>query len=975
MAENWIKQVAGAALASFDNTCDLLGLSGGKRQGHEYLPLNPMRADSRPGSFSINVDNGAWMDGATGDKGGDLVALAAYVWSCKQSDAARRLAGHFGIEVPAPKNSDGGRASGAAGVSASPEPKKARQASAKRQDEAAEAGPVCMMPVPADAPTPPASHSRHGKPVGRWPYTDAAGAVCFYHDRYEKAGERKQFAPLTLWRSPAGRLQWQFKAPPAPRPILGLADLAARPQAPVVVVEGEKARDAALKLLPAWVPVNWQGGAQAVERSDWAALAGRDVLLWPDADAPGLDCMGKLAALLWPLQPARLRQLDPAAVAFAAGAGADGVPKLAKGPALEEGDDAADLLARHWKPAHVDLLFAQAGVVSDLVPPGSKNSDGGRVSGAAGASTSPEPKKGRQAPAKGQEQAGAEPPARGFVSSAGGVFYLEPEKKPRFVCKPLEVLALVRDPNSEGWGKLVRFADPDGTDKRRIVPDALLSGDGTELERTLRGAGLSVSASGRPLLRQYLIEAKPEQRARVTDRTGWHDTHDGGAVFVVPSGAHGDGGEEWIFQSDAPAVVSNKQRGDLAGWRDEVAARCVGNTRLVFSISMAFASPLLHIAGAESGGFHLRSGSSDGKTTCLRVGASVCGGSDYMQRWRATDNGLEGLAMQHCDAPLFLDELAQLEARAAGEVAYMLANGAGKARGGRTGGMRELGRWRLLFLSAGEIGLAQHMGEAGKQAKAGQELRLAEIPADAGAGLGVFEQLHQAANGSEFAKSLDRAIAKQHGTAWPAFLERLAAERCSLADTLHDAAKAFEARFLSDVAEGQARRVASRFGLVGAAGELATQWGITGWPAGEAMKAAGACFEAWMKNRGGEGNHEERAMLAQVREFLERYAESAFTDWDRPAVDTGNHASVRSDRVGYRRYQKDNDTGEVEFYVFTEAWRARVCKGLDARAVGKLMLARGYIKRGDRDWQGKVRTPEGSPRMVHILPAFLEGED
>ena len=256
----------------------------------------------------------------------------------------------------------------------------------------------------------------------------------------------------------------------------------------------------------------------------------------------------------------------------------------------------------------------------------------------------------------------------------------------------------------------------------------------------------------------------------------------------------------------------------------------MGNSRLVFAVSMAFASPLPNLAGAESGGFHLRSNSSDGKTTALRVAASVCGAPEYMQRWRATDNGLEALAMQHCDAPLLLDELAQLDPKAAGEVAYMLANGSGKTRAGRTGGMRARADWRLLFLSAGEIGLAQHMSEAGKQARAGQELRLAEIPADAGAGLGLFENLHESGHGAEFAKALDQATRKHYGGAWVAFLGRLVGEDVgTITNALHEGQRIFERRFLSDDASGQARRVAGRFALVGAAGELATRWDITGW--------------------------------------------------------------------------------------------------------------------------------------------------
>lgn len=96
----FFKQVAGAALDCFAAVMDELGLSGGKQSGPEYLPLNPRRDDHTPGSLSINRAKGAWMEGATGDKGGDLVSLAAYVWMCSQGDAAERLAKFLGIAPP-----------------------------------------------------------------------------------------------------------------------------------------------------------------------------------------------------------------------------------------------------------------------------------------------------------------------------------------------------------------------------------------------------------------------------------------------------------------------------------------------------------------------------------------------------------------------------------------------------------------------------------------------------------------------------------------------------------------------------------------------------------------------------------------------------------------------------------------------------------------------------------------------------------
>jgi DNA primase len=72
-------------------------LPGGKRVGREYIALNPTRADKRAGSFKVNLQTGRWADFATGDKGGDAVSLAAYLFGLRKSEAARRLAGTLGI--------------------------------------------------------------------------------------------------------------------------------------------------------------------------------------------------------------------------------------------------------------------------------------------------------------------------------------------------------------------------------------------------------------------------------------------------------------------------------------------------------------------------------------------------------------------------------------------------------------------------------------------------------------------------------------------------------------------------------------------------------------------------------------------------------------------------------------------------------------------------------------------------------------
>ena len=67
-------------------------LPHGRRECNEYTALNPTRHDRQLGSFRINMRTGRWADFATGDKGGDVVGLFAYLTGLSQVAAARRLA-------------------------------------------------------------------------------------------------------------------------------------------------------------------------------------------------------------------------------------------------------------------------------------------------------------------------------------------------------------------------------------------------------------------------------------------------------------------------------------------------------------------------------------------------------------------------------------------------------------------------------------------------------------------------------------------------------------------------------------------------------------------------------------------------------------------------------------------------------------------------------------------------------------------
>ena len=80
---------------------------------------------------------------------------------------------------------------------------------------------------------------------------------------------------------------------------------------PVVIVEGEKCADALAGLAEWFGVLSWLGGSGAVLRTDWDVLAGREVILWPDADEPGREAMARLAGELDRIGVAEVRMIDP----------------------------------------------------------------------------------------------------------------------------------------------------------------------------------------------------------------------------------------------------------------------------------------------------------------------------------------------------------------------------------------------------------------------------------------------------------------------------------------------------------------------------------------------------------------------------------------------------------------------------------------------------------------------------------------
>lgn len=228
----------------------------GKRQGREFV-VGSLAGEAGE-SLKINMDTGKWSDFAAGVTGYDPIDLLAAMRGCDKIDAARELSELLGAgSLPPPRD---------------PPPK---QSSKPKWEPAG--------PAPGEASPQQLRHPAHGEPSRYWTYRDAEGRVLGHVCRFDLADGSKEIIPLS-WCSNGRRQAWRWLSFARPRPLYGLDRLAQRPTANVIVVEGEKAADAAQALFPAAVAVTWPGGSGAVGMADFTPLQGRKVVLWPDWD-------------------------------------------------------------------------------------------------------------------------------------------------------------------------------------------------------------------------------------------------------------------------------------------------------------------------------------------------------------------------------------------------------------------------------------------------------------------------------------------------------------------------------------------------------------------------------------------------------------------------------------------------------------------------------------------------------------------
>ena len=292
--------------------------------------------------------------------------------------------------------------------------------------------------------------------------------------------------------------------------------------------------------------------------------------------------------------------------------------------------------------------------------------------------------------------------------------------------------------------------------------------------------------------------------------------------------------------------------GSFEEWKKYVAPLASHSSRMMLALLSSFAGLTLYFSKSDTGGFQLYGTSTDGKTTCLRFAASVYSNEKSVMTWNSTLTAIEEIARGYNDSLLIFDELKLLHpdpeqaARMARNVVYMLAEGSGKNRS--ISYQPKVNYFRTCILSAGEQSLQDHAKSGGEERMEGEQVRVIDVPSDAGSDMGIFDSIPSFCSGpNEFANYIRDMCAKYHGSAKPEYINKLVYRENKnngyVQGCLEKYSKIFIRNCKVDVNDALALRVANRFAFTHAVGCIAIELDVLPFTTSEIGKAILSCYD------------------------------------------------------------------------------------------------------------------------------------
>ena len=540
-----------------------------------------------------------------------------------------------------------------------------------------------------------------------------------------------------------------------------------------------------------------------------------------------------------------------------------------------------------------------------------------------------------------------------------GLFWVEPKEKggeitevENLLCSSLSVVGVGIDDNQTRYLILRWQAMGAKTETVQAIPLA----DIGEREgwRTLKNGGLYVTTrSGlRAMLADWLQgQANKGEIWRITQATGWQC-----GAYLMPDGeVIGTPEIPVIFNGRSSAAAGYTVRGTTESWRSSVSRLVAGNYSMMTGIAAALAAPLIGLTGADGFGIHFYEQSSAGKTTSANVASSLYGNPDLLRlTWYGTALGLANEAAAHNDALMPLDEIGQgSDPVEVYKSAYALFNGTGKLQGAKEGGNRDLKRWRTVAISTGEMDLETFIASAGRRAKAGQLVRLLNIP------LSKSVIFHDYQNGKQHADALKDSYLNNHGAAGREWVKWLADNQQEAINAVRLAEERWRNLIPNDYGE-QVHRVGARFAILEAALLLSER--ITGWDDQMCRDAIQFSYNAWLREFG-TGNKEHMQILEQAEDFLNRYGLSRFAPLPYEPRDL-----PIPNLAGYRN-KGNHDADLMIFYAYPATFNDEIAKGFNTKQFAEVLKNAGMLNppSSGRGYQSKGPRIEGRQPWFYIL--------
>ena len=315
--------------------------------------------------------------------------------------------------------------------------------------------------------------------------------------------------------------------------------------------------------------------------------------------------------------------------------------------------------------------------------------------------------------------------------------------------------------------------------------------------------------------------------APLIERPGWtgpYFAEKGGKVYSPKGSPKGIA----IFKRSGTAKTIN---GTHRNWLVQVAQHLTGQNLPMLAVLMALAAPLLEIIGeTQNVGFEFCGPPETGKTTCLRLMASIAGNPALLPSFNATKLGLEGMFVAHNCLPFVVDEanlVSRGDSQFLADFAFHMSLGTTRV----TAHQPVLVKYRFVFATTANdpfySGLRAFAADTASAAL--QRLIPLLVPRDNP--FGVFDHLSSGFSTSgAMASYLSQAIGEQYGTPMRKMLRAVVKLRASDPDRLKNGLlrriHAFEAAVgIATTVRGKSR-IATAFGLLFAAGEFAKAHGI-----------------------------------------------------------------------------------------------------------------------------------------------------